>query len=83
MEQEQVAVSAKDQWLQGYARECEITMRVLKAYPEDKLDMKPAEVLRSACDLAWVFAGEGMLGQVVVQNKFAEMDPNTPMPTAP
>lgn len=38
--------------------EFSITMRVLKAYPEDKLDLRPAEKSRSALELIKTFIAE-------------------------
>ncbi|MCI0489155.1 MAG: DinB family protein [Blastocatellia bacterium] len=43
------------------------TMRVLKAYPEDKLDMKPAEKSRSARQLITTFISEEYVCRAVMQ----------------
>ncbi|MFI5251760.1 MAG: DinB family protein [Bacteroidota bacterium] len=51
-------MSEKEMFLQSWEREYGTTMKVLKSYPKDKLDLKPSEKSRSARDLAWVFAGE-------------------------
>lgn len=48
----------REMFLQSFEREFGTTMKVLKAYPKDKLDLKPHEKSRSARDLAWTFAGE-------------------------
>jgi len=50
--------SEKDQFIQTWEREFQTTLKVLKAYPSDKLDLKPAEKSKSARDLLFVFAGE-------------------------
>ena len=47
--------SAKQRFLDNYDREHERTVRVLRAYPADKLDLKPHEMSKSARDLAWIF----------------------------
>jgi uncharacterized damage-inducible protein DinB len=47
----------KDVFLKAYEREFETTMRVLKAYPRDKLDLT-ADNLRSARDIVSLFVGE-------------------------
>lgn len=64
--------SAKQQFLDTYDREHATTMRVLRAYPEDKLDLTPHEKSKSARDLAWVFVMERGLGEMVFNNEFPE-----------
>lgn len=64
--------SAKQSFLDTYDREHEITMRVLRAYPADKLDMQPHPRCRTARDLAWVFVLERGLGTMVYNNEFPE-----------
>jgi len=51
-------MSEKEMFLQGRDREFQTTLKVLKAYPADKLDFKPHERSRSARELAWVFVEE-------------------------
>jgi uncharacterized damage-inducible protein DinB len=48
----------KDHFLQAFERECQTTLKVLKALPEDKSDFTPHPKLRSAKDLAWTFVAE-------------------------
>ena len=60
-----MADSMKQVFLENYDREHERTMRVLRAYPTDKLDFKPHEMSKSARDLAWVFVMERGLGTKV------------------
>jgi uncharacterized damage-inducible protein DinB len=48
----------KERFLQTWEREFGTTMRVLKEYPKDKLDLKPHAKSKSARELAWLFAGE-------------------------
>lgn len=50
--------SEKDQFIQTWEREFQTTVKVMKAYPAEKLDLKPAEKSKSARDLLFVFAGE-------------------------
>ena len=45
----------------NYEREHATTMRVLRAFPADKLDFKPAEKSNTAKDLAWTFFLEGRM----------------------
>jgi uncharacterized damage-inducible protein DinB len=64
--------SSKQQFLDTYDREHATTMRVLRAYPEDKLDLTPHQKCKSAKDLAWVFAMERGLGEMVFRNNFPD-----------
>src|SRR5207248_10409723 len=59
---EAIAMSAKESFLRTYDEECARTMRLLRAYPTDKLELKPAPPLKTARELAWIFVGESMLG---------------------
>ncbi|MBI1806250.1 MAG: hypothetical protein HYR76_04260, partial [Ignavibacteria bacterium] len=51
-------MSEKEMFVQTWEREFQTTLKLLKQYPANKLDLKPAEKSRSAKDLAWVFAQE-------------------------
>ncbi len=71
--------TGKQQFLETYQRECQTTMRVLRAYPTDKLDLKPHALCKSAKELAWVFVMEqGMLQALLTTG----LDLSKPM-TAP
>lgn len=74
---------AKQAFLDTYDREHATTMRVLRAYPEDKLDLKPAPSMKSAKDLAWVFVLECYLGARVWRDEFKEGVPSGTPPKAP
>ncbi|MGV8151236.1 MAG: DinB family protein [Candidatus Woesearchaeota archaeon] len=50
--------SEKALYLKNWEREFQTTLKVLKAYPHDKQDLKPAEKLKTAKELAWLFANE-------------------------
>jgi uncharacterized damage-inducible protein DinB len=76
-------MSAKETFLATYDREHETTMRVLRAYPEDQLDLKPHPKSNSARVLAWTFVLETYLGQRVWRDEFANgLTPGNP-PKAP
>ena len=75
--------SPKEQFLQAYEREHAITMRVLRAYPTDKVDLQPHPRCKSARELAWVFVLERGLGTLVWQDAFASGEMSGPMPEAP
>ena len=73
--------TSKQQFLRTFDREHETTMRVLRAYPEDQLDLRPHPTCRSARELAWVFVVERGLGTAVYQNRLQElMSGETPKP---
>ena len=76
-------VSPKEQFLAAYDREHATTMRVLRAYPVDKLDLQPAPKCKTARELAWVFVLERGLGQMVWNDAFASGNPPGQMPNAP
>lgn len=61
----------KEKFLETYDREHETTMRVLRAYPRDKLDLKPHAMCKSARELAWVFVAERMFGTAVFNDQLA------------
>ena len=65
--------SAREQVLGAYDSEHETTMKVLRAYPADRLDLRPAEGCRTARELAWVFVLERGLGEAVFHDRFAEL----------
>ena len=67
-----VQVSPKEQFLDRYESEHATTMRVLRAYPPDKLDLQPHPKCKTARELAWMFVLERGLGKRVFQNAFAQ-----------
>jgi len=75
--------SPKEQFLSAYEREHETTMRVLRAYPVDKLSLKPHEMSKTAKDLAWVFAIERGLGTMVFNRQFPPQGGGGTAPPAP
>jgi uncharacterized damage-inducible protein DinB len=76
----EATVTEKDMFLQAFERECETTLKLLKAYPAAKADLKPAEKSRSAKDLAWTFVLEQSIAAGALQGK---VDFTQPMPKAP
>jgi uncharacterized damage-inducible protein DinB len=67
-----MAGSAKQAFLEVYDREHAITMKVLRAYPTDRLDLRPHALCKTARELAWVFVLERMLGPMVYNDGFPE-----------
>ena len=74
-------MSEKDQFLNTWEREFPTTLRVLKAYPSAKADMKPHERSKSAKELAWNFVIEERVCEAALDGTL-QMPP-TNMPTAP
>lgn len=57
-------MNEKKMFLQTWDNEFNTTLKVLKAYPPAKSEMKPHERLRSARELAWTFA----VGEKLMEN---------------
>ena len=73
------ASSPKGQFLEAYDREHAVTMRVLRSYPEEKLDLRPHPKCKTARELAWIFVLERGLGMMVFQDQFGKQ----PMSASP
>ena len=70
----------KEQFIETWQRESPITLKVLKAYPENKADWKPHERARSAKELAWTFVVEGgVIDGAIKGNIDFENMPNPPV----
>ena len=78
-----VLPTPKEQFLEAYDREHQITMRLLHAYPIDKLELQPHPKCKTARDLAWMFVGERGLGTSVLKNELASRPPGGSTPPAP
>jgi uncharacterized damage-inducible protein DinB len=78
-----VSASAKQQFLDVYENEHKTTMRVLRAYPQEKADLRPHPKCKTARELAWIFVLERGLGAKVFQNAFATGMPGGSMPSPP
>jgi uncharacterized damage-inducible protein DinB len=75
---------AKQTFLDNLDREFATTMRVLRAYPADQLDLKPSPRSNSARQLAWTFVMERNLGLRVWRDELAQGIPSGSKPaTAP
>jgi uncharacterized damage-inducible protein DinB len=80
MAQVQKTMSEKEMFLQTFQREIQTTLKLLKAYPPGKAELKPAEKSRSARELAWVFVTEQGLVDMAIKGK---IDFTQPSPQAP
>ena len=65
-------MSEKQAFLDAWDREGATTLKVLRAFPEGKTDLKPHDTCRSANELAWTFVFEGIGG---AQGASWEVDP--------
>jgi uncharacterized damage-inducible protein DinB len=77
------AKSPKQQFLDAYEREHATTLRVLRAYPAERLDLRPHPKSKSARELAWIFVLERGLGTAVFRNEFAKLAASGPTPDPP
>lgn len=75
--------TSKEQFLDAYEREHATTMKVLRAYPKDQMDLRPHPKLKTARELAWVFVAERGLATKVYQNEFAKGVPSGKPPDPP
>jgi uncharacterized damage-inducible protein DinB len=62
----------RQQFLDAYEREHAITMKVLRAYPPEKSELRPHPRSKTARELAWIFALERGLGKAAFSNAYAE-----------
>ena len=69
--------TGKQEFLETYDEEHARTMRVLKAYPKDKLDLRPHPKSKTARELAFVFILERYLGTKVWNDEFAKGAPQS------
>ena len=74
--------TGKQTFLAAYDREHEITMKLLRAYPRDQLDLRPHHKLKTARELAWVFVLERWLGTSIFADALAK-GLREPPPAAP
>ena len=76
------ARTPKQHYLDAYDREHPTTTRVLRAYPVDRLDLRPHPKCKTARELAWVFIVEIGLTDLVLndglRNGIPSMDPPAP-----
>jgi uncharacterized damage-inducible protein DinB len=75
--------SPKEQYLREYEREHGVTMKVLRAYPADKLELRPSPKCKTARELAWTFVAERGFGTKALNNDFAKSGPAATPPSPP
>jgi len=62
--------SSREQYLDVYDQEHEKTMRVLRAYPKEKAELKPHAKCKTARELAWMFVMEQGAMQTLMTTGF-------------
>lgn len=67
----------------AFERETATTVRVVRAYPDDRMDLKPAPVLKSAKELAWLLAMEQGMLETALTTGFDWSQPMAAPPQAP
>ncbi len=79
---EGTAESFKREFLRTWELEYQTTMRLLKVFPEDKVDLRPHEKLRSARELVWSFTnGEAWMVNGCIKGEFDLGKPPDPPST--
>jgi uncharacterized damage-inducible protein DinB len=76
-------MSAKEAFLKTYDEEHARTMRLLRAFPPDKIETRPAPILKTARELAWMFVLECGLATKVWNDEFAKGAPSGGSPPPP
>lgn len=71
-------MTEKEQFLGVWEKEYPTTLKVLKAYPAAKADLKPHGRARSAKELAWTFVFEGTAGGQAVDGNLEFPPKNMP-----
>jgi len=67
-----MSARSKQVFLDTYDQEHERTLRVLRAYPADQLELRPHPKAKTARELAWVFTLERYLGVKVWHDEFGK-----------
>jgi hypothetical protein len=76
-------MTPKQQFIDGLNREHATTLKVLRAYPAGKSDLRPSPKSRTALELAWIFAVEQALAEISLTTGFNWAAPApTPPPPA-
>ncbi len=76
--------SPKDQFLSTFQREHATTFRVLRAYPADQAELRPAPKCKTARELAWTLVLEqGLIEKALTTGFDFEKTPPSAMPEPP
>jgi len=75
----QQTMTERDMYLAGFEREYQTTLRMLKHFPADRLDLKPGEKTKTARDLAWMLVTSQMVPVALLGSELTPME----LPPAP
>ena len=64
----QQTMTERDAYLDRFEREYQTTLRVLKAYPKEKGELKPTPTMKSARELAWMLVLNQGVVEAVINN---------------
>ena len=78
-----VLEAGKERFLEQYEEEHARTVRLLRAYPADKADLRPCANCRTAREIAWVFALERYLARNMMEDAYVSGAPAGKPPEAP
>jgi uncharacterized damage-inducible protein DinB len=81
--EKRAATNLGQQYLDTFDREHATTMRLLRAYPTDKLELRPHGKCKTARDLAWMFVMEQGLAEKALTTGLDWSTPPPPQPPAP
>jgi uncharacterized damage-inducible protein DinB len=73
-------MTAKQRFIDAYNRESATTIKVLRAYPAAKSELKPHHLCKNARQLAWIFVEEQAICQVAMTTGFDWANPAAPPP---
>jgi uncharacterized damage-inducible protein DinB len=76
-------LSQKEEFLESFQREHQTTLRVLRAYPPDRLDLQPHPKSNTARDLARIFVMEMGLAEKALTTGFDWSNPPSGPPPLP
>ncbi len=75
-------MTEKDQFLAALERESQTTIKVMRAYPADRMDFKPADKSSDAAKLMWTFVLENRASQDVLDGAIDFSRMGQPHPTS-
>jgi uncharacterized damage-inducible protein DinB len=73
-------MTPRQQFIDAYRQESATTIKVLRAYPAGKSELRPHPLCRTARELAWIFVGEQAMCQMALTTGFDWSKPPVPPP---
>jgi uncharacterized damage-inducible protein DinB len=68
----------RESFLNRWQKEAAVTLKLLRAFPPEQADFRPAPSARTARELAWIFVFEGLAGSQGVLTEFRLPPPDVP-----